>query len=481
MYGGFLDAQFVEDFAYYADTAFRELGHLVRHWVTVSARALPPTHSAQCSAMCPACAQHAAVCMLAYLPPLLPLPPFPRFLPLIPALISSLPVCSHNQFNEPMSICQLGYGTGVHAPGVAGGTRAQLKCGHHLLLAHARVAALYRGKYRPLQRGRLGLAVSAHWARPVDPASEADAAAAEAYVQAQLAWIADPIYLGDYPAPLRAAHGAALPRFTPEQRAALNGSLDFLGLNLYTAHYVKAPPPGAPKSQLYEEALADARGAPPGPPTGVPWAFETPWALRQALEWLSRRYARPELWVTENGAAVPGEAALERAAALDDRFRVGFFSSYLDELCRAVGEGGARVAAYFAWSLLDGVEWAEGLEPRFGIVRVDRARGLKRAPKLSAHWLSRHFFKLAPHEIPCLDARACGADNGGGGGDDGEAARRRLSEGIDGIGGSGGGGAAAPAAAGPGGGSRGGSGRRGASNSQRQPQQQQQQQQSPGG
>ena len=37
MYGGLLDAQFVEDFAYYADTVFSELGHLVRHWLTVRA------------------------------------------------------------------------------------------------------------------------------------------------------------------------------------------------------------------------------------------------------------------------------------------------------------------------------------------------------------------------------------------------------------------------------------------------------------
>jgi beta-glucosidase/6-phospho-beta-glucosidase/beta-galactosidase len=38
LYGGFLDPQVADDFAYYADTAFRELGHLVRHWVTVRAR-----------------------------------------------------------------------------------------------------------------------------------------------------------------------------------------------------------------------------------------------------------------------------------------------------------------------------------------------------------------------------------------------------------------------------------------------------------
>jgi hypothetical protein len=36
-------------------------------------------------------------------------------------------------------------------------------------------------------------------------------------------------------------------------------------------------------------------------------------------------------------------------------------------------------------------------------VHVDRrSRGLRRYPKLSAYWLSHHFFKRAPGEIACL-------------------------------------------------------------------------------
>jgi beta-glucosidase/6-phospho-beta-glucosidase/beta-galactosidase len=56
------------------------------------------------------------------------------------------------QFNEPMSICQLGYGIGVFAPGVEAGTTGQYKCGHHLLLAHGRTVQLYRGKYQKQQQ-----------------------------------------------------------------------------------------------------------------------------------------------------------------------------------------------------------------------------------------------------------------------------------------------------------------------------------------
>jgi beta-glucosidase len=54
------------------------------------------------------------------------------------------------------------------------------------------------------------------------------------------------------------------------------------------------------------------------------------------------------------------------------------------------------LAAFFAWSFLDGFEWSDGFRPRFGIVHVDRnSNSLARSPKLSAAWLSQHFFRCA--------------------------------------------------------------------------------------
>lgn len=47
------------------------------------------------------------------------------------------------------------------------------------------------------------------------------------------------------------------------------------------------------------------------------------------------------------------------------------------------------VRGYFAWTLLDNFEWADGYTVRFGINYVDFDNGLKRYPKHSAHWFKK--------------------------------------------------------------------------------------------
>ena len=48
----------------------------------------------------------------------------------------------------------------------------------------------------------------------------------------------DPVIFGDYPETMRALVGTRLPIFTESQSKMLKGSLDFLGVNYYTARYV---------------------------------------------------------------------------------------------------------------------------------------------------------------------------------------------------------------------------------------------------
>ncbi len=65
------------------------------------------------------------------------------------------------------------------------------------------------------------------------------------------------------------------------------------------------------------------------------------------------------IYITENGLA-----------ARDDEQRVKFIQSYLKEIYYAI-QSGADVKGYFHWSFIDNFEWADGFDPRFGLVEVD--------------------------------------------------------------------------------------------------------------
>ena len=63
----------------------------------------------------------------------------------------------------------------------------------------------------------------------------------------------------------------------------------------------------------------------------------------------------------------------------DDTRREAFYDLHLKAVLDAQAQG-ADVRGYFAWSLLDNYEWAEGYTSRFGIVHVDYETQ-KRTPK----------------------------------------------------------------------------------------------------
>jgi beta-glucosidase len=61
-----------------------------------------------------------------------------------------------------------------------------------------------------------------------------------------------------------------------------------------------------------------------------------------------------------------------------------YLRTCLSQLQRVI-EVGVPVRGYFAWSLLDNFEWADGYGKRFGLVYVD-FNTQKRTPKLSAQF-----------------------------------------------------------------------------------------------
>jgi beta-glucosidase len=88
--------------------------------------------------------------------------------------------------------------------------------------------------------------------------------------------------------------------------------------------------------------------------------------------------------ITENGAASPADEAVE-ADGVRDPVRVGFLRDHLEQVVIA-RQRGIPVEGYFAWSLMDNFEWAEGYTLRYGVVHVDFSTQ-RRTPKDSALFL----------------------------------------------------------------------------------------------
>lgn len=173
----------------------------------------------------------------------------------------------------------------------------------------------------------------------------------------------------------------------------MHGSNDFYGMNHYTANYIRHKNgPADPADFLGNlEVLFESKsGKSIGPETQSTWLRPNPQGFKNLLKWLSARYNRPVIYVTENGTSIKGENDLTRDEIINDDFRVEYFRGYVNALAEAVAEG-VDVRGYMAWSLMDNFEWAEGYETRFGVTYVDYEGGQKRWPKKSARALKGFF------------------------------------------------------------------------------------------
>jgi beta-glucosidase len=124
---------------------------------------------------------------------------------------------------------------------------------------------------------------------------------------------------------------------------------------------------------------------PPGTPVGdmdLNWEIR-PQSFGDILKYVWRNYGFKKIYVTENGIATRRSKRSDEELLNDDT-RVHYLGTYLAEAAKAMQEG-LPLKGYFAWSLLDNFEWAQGYDPMFGLVAVD-LKTQERILKKSAHW-----------------------------------------------------------------------------------------------
>jgi beta-glucosidase len=257
--------------------------------------------------------------------------------------------------NEPWCSAFIGCYEGVHAPGLRD-WRAALQACHHLLLSHGRAVRVLRANRSD---ARVGIALSLH---PNTSASDsaADIAAMRRYDGLRNRWFLDPLYGRGYPADIWALCGADAPQVASDDLATIAGATDFLGVNYYFPETVAHAPQDGPLSARVVVTPGVER-------TDLGWEV-SPDGLLVLLERLRREYGVPEIYITENGSSYEDHPAPDGSIADAQRCR------YLQHHLLAVREAIARgvpVKGYFAWTLMDNFEWAEGYTRRFGLVHVD--------------------------------------------------------------------------------------------------------------
>ncbi|KAL5727179.1 beta-glucosidase [Ranunculus cassubicifolius] len=342
-YGGFLSSNIVQDFEDYAELCFQMFGDRVNHWITL---------------------------------------------------------------NEPYTFTTAGYVSGTMAPGrcsksvgrncTAGnsGTEPYIAT-HNQLLAHAAAVKVYKKKYQNVQKGKIGITLVTNWMVPFSQA-KTDVDAAQRAIDFSFGWFMDPLVNGEYPKIMRSLCGNRLPRFTKDQSNMLKGSYDFLGLNYYTANYVSDNVHFEDGHESYStdsqaNITVERDGVLIGPQAGSPWLHVYPRGIYNLLLYTKQRYHNPTIYITENGIDEVNNSTLSLKEQLADHMRIDYYRRHLLYVLRAINEG-VDVRGYFAWSLLDNFEWADGYTVRFGINYVDM-KTMKRYPKDSSAWFKKFLFR----------------------------------------------------------------------------------------
>jgi beta-glucosidase len=280
--------------------------------------------------------------------------------------------------NEPWCSAMLGYGSGVHAPGRTE-PGAAVAASHHLLLGHGLAVDALRTTVR--DDATVSITLNPY---PVVAAGDRDEdrdAARRVDGIANRLWY-DAVLHGRYPDDVLADFSTVsdLAHVRDGDLAAISRPVDVVGVNYYRRHHVRHAPgasavspwPGSPDLEMVR---------PDAPTTAGGWAIE-PDGLYEALVELHKGWSPPAVEVHEAGGAFPDVVGAD--GLVDDADRIDWFASHLAAAHRAVAEG-VDLRGFFAWSLLDNFEWAEGYAHRFGLVHVDFATQ-RRTPKASARW-----------------------------------------------------------------------------------------------
>lgn len=293
-------------------------------------------------------------------------------------------------FNEPWCSAFLGYADTVMAPGKGDGV-AGLEAAYRLLAAHGRSMEVLR-EYKAKNAGIVLNLMSVI-------AEDAGVEAAARHIDAlqNRLWL-DLLAGRGVPADVieNTRQYTDWSFVTESDLKSTAAPIDWLGINYYMPIRIASVPKEIEVHNGEHHRSKSYPGTPPylaaprGPLTEMGWEVH-PESLTSTLHLTQERLPGVPIYITENGGAFPD---LMVDGEIDDQDRVEYYQSHVNAALNA-RETGVDLRGYFAWSLLDNLEWTQGWSKRFGLFHVD-TKTQKRTPKTSAYFFRELLARRKP-------------------------------------------------------------------------------------
>lgn len=279
--------------------------------------------------------------------------------------------------NEPWVSSFLGYATDIHAPGTNDPAKG-FEAAYRLLLGH----------------GRGIEALRANGAKNTGLVLNLTTMIAEDEGTREAAWLMDglqnrlfldPVAGRGIPADVIEAtkHITDWGFVKESELAEIATPIDWLGINYYTPNRIESPSETdkgfivGQNTDVYP-GMPNVTFVPREPRTNMGWEIDAPSMTTTLLQTAERLPGVP-LFVTENGGAFKDDEIVD--GYVNDEDRIDYYLNHINAALDA-RDAGVDLRGYYAWSMFDNLEWAEGWKMTFGIVHVDQ-HTLQRTPKAS--------------------------------------------------------------------------------------------------
>jgi len=295
-------------------------------------------------------------------------------------------------FNEPIVVQTRVYLDAVRWP-FEQNTKKWMQWNYNKALATAKVVNLFKNLRLNEKTGaKIGVIINPEvtYARS---SAKHDQEAARMYDLFFNRVFLDPSIKGEYPQELfevMEKHDITFEHTEEELQLIKENTVDYIGLNLYFPHRVKARSTAWSEHTPFHPEFYYERFDLPGKKINPYRGWEIyPKIMYDMGMRMKEEYGNIEWFIAENGMGVENEKRFKNEEnVIQDDYRIEFISEHLKWLLKAV-EDGSNCTGYMVWAFSDNVSPMNAFKNRYGLVEISLEDNRNRYLKKSAYWFKQ--------------------------------------------------------------------------------------------